>query len=140
MIVLDTNVISEVMRPEPNKQVVKWLQTQRIQEIFTTVIAEAELFKGIELMADGKRRHAFLNAIEQFLRIDMGNRILPFDRAAARLFGTIFAQRKTKGRPITPLDTEIAAIVRANNGILATRNTRDFESCGIDLINPWHLE
>jgi predicted nucleic acid-binding protein len=69
--------------------------------------------------------------------IDMASRVLPFDRAAARLFGTVFTQRKAKGRPITPLDTEIAAIVRSNGGTLATRNTRDFEGCGIHLVNPW---
>jgi len=138
MIILDTNVISEIMRPLPDKQVVKWLQAQRVKNLFTTVIAEAELFKGVELMPSGKRRHALLQTIEQFLLIDMGGRILAFDRTAARLFGTIYALRQTRGRPITPLDIEIAAIVRANSGTLATRNTRDFEGCGIELVNPWH--
>jgi predicted nucleic acid-binding protein len=137
MIILDTNVISEIMRPVPESHVIRWLQEQPLKQVFTTVIAEAELLKGIELMPSGKRRDALLQAVEQYLMLDMGNRILPFDRAAARWFAIIFTQRKAKGRPITPLDTQIAAIARSHDAILATRNTRDFEGCGIHLMNPW---
>ena len=138
MIILDTNVISEIMRPVPDSHVIGWLQAQPLKQVFTTVIAEAELLKGIELMPSGKR-HALLQAVEQYLMLDMGNRILPFDRAAARWFAIIFSQRKAKGRPITPLDTQIAAIARSHTATLATRNTRDFEGCGIHLIDPWQV-
>ena len=140
MIILDTNVISEIMRMAPDQQVIGWLRNQLPGQIYTTAIAETELLKGIELMPSGKRQQALLKAVEAYLKRDLANRILPFDSAAAHYFASIFAQRKSKGRPITPLDTQIAAIVRSHNATLATRNTRDFIDCGIQLINPWHAK
>jgi len=137
MIVLDTNVISEVMRPVPDPQVMAWLRAQPVNEAFTTAIAEAEIFKGIELMASGRRRFELLEVAQSYFSVDMANRILPFDSAAARWFAGLFAQRKRSGLPITPLDAQIAAIVRAHNATLATRNTKDFDHCGITVTNPW---
>lgn len=137
MIILDTNVISEAFSPRPERKVTTWLDMQPISSLFTTTITEAELFKGIELMSRGRKRDILQQVVEQYLAVDMKNQILPFDSAAARLFGVIPSRRKAQGRPITPLDTQIAAIAFAHNAILATRNTRDFEGCGIQLINPW---
>jgi len=138
MIILDTNVISESMRPVPENRVMAWLDAQPVSDLFTTAITEAEIFNGIELMPASKRSKALLIAAERIFENQLADRVLPFDRTAARLFAQIFTSRKVRGKPIKPLDAQIAAIARAHNATLATRNTRDFENCGIHLVNPWH--
>jgi toxin FitB len=137
MIILDTNVISEIMRTTPDAGVMRWLRVQPVPETFTTAITEAEIFKGIELMASGKRHQELLELAQPYFSVDMATRILAFDSSAARWFGIIFAQRKQRGLPITPLDAQIAAITRSHSAILATRNISDFEGCGIELLDPW---
>ena len=136
MIVLDTNVLSEVLRPKPFDGVLRWLQSQSKPIIVTTSVSQAELLYGIEKMAQGRRRVFLAQGVEQ-VTSSLVQRILPFDEPAARAFAQIVAKREALGRPIGLGDAMIAAIVRANGASLATRDTRDFEHCGIPLINPW---
>jgi predicted nucleic acid-binding protein len=137
MIILDTNVISESMRKLPEGVVMSWLDAQPAADLFTTAITKAEIFNGIDLMPSSKRSSALLVVAERILEGELAGRVLPFDHAAARWFAQIFVARKNRGKPIDPLDAQIAGIVRSHNATLATRNTRDFEDCGIHLINPW---
>ncbi|HTB95361.1 MAG TPA: type II toxin-antitoxin system VapC family toxin [Terracidiphilus sp.] len=137
MIVLDTNVVSELMKPSPSPAVVAWMSSQSADEIFTTSITIAEVLYGLELLPRGKRRDQLSQQAEAMFSEDFPHGILPFDEAAARLFALIAATRRTRGRPISSQDAQIASIVRANGATLATRNTDDFEGCGLRVINPW---
>jgi predicted nucleic acid-binding protein len=137
MIILDTNVISEAMSPAPNSNVSRWLSGQLTSQVFTTAISLAEILYGIELLPTGKRRSGlFVTAESMFAKLFAG-RILTFDGPAARAFAPIAVNRRSSGRPITLFDAEIAAIAQANGAVLATRNTVDFEGCGVRLVNPW---
>ena len=138
MIVLDTNIISELLRPAPNKQVEAWLSAQDGENVYFTTVGEAELQYGLALLPAGKRRNALSKAVEEILDEDFQDRILAFDRAAAHAYAVIAAARRGAGRPISQFDCQIAAITRTNEAILATRNTADFEGCGIRLIDPWN--
>jgi len=140
MIIIDTNVISELLRPTPEPAVEAWLGEQDGLSIYLTAISEAELRYGVAIMTSGKRRDGLGVAIDRILRDDMAGRILPFDSAAARAYADIAASRRSAGKPISQADCQIAAIARAHNAPVATRNTPDFEGCGIDLINPWTAE
>jgi toxin FitB len=137
MIVLDTNVLSELMRPGASLSVIRWLRNQSEAELFTTAISEGEVFYGIELLPKGKRREILLSVAEAVFGDELGGRVLPFDSAAARSFSKIATSRRAMGNPIGQADAQIAAIVQANHATLATRNISDFESCGIHLIDPW---
>lgn len=137
MIVLDTNVISEVIRPDPSAEVTGWLARERSSNIFTTAITHAELLYGIELMPRGRRRFALEVAVTRILRELLVDRILPFDSDAAEMYARIAASRRVMGRPISEADAQIAAIVNSRGAALATRNTADFEHCGIKVLNPW---
>ncbi len=135
--VLDTNVVSEVMKSEPSPIVLKWLsQMRESSDLCITTVTMAEILYGIELLPQGKRRIAFLAGAERMFLIFAG-RILPFDEEAAHTFPKIAAARRYSGRPIAELDAQIAAIARSRNATLATRNTADFANCGIHLVNPW---
>lgn len=140
MIIIDTNVISELLRPTPEPAVEAWLGEQDGLSIYLTAISEAELRYGVTIMTSGKRRDGLGVAIDRILRDDMAGRILPFDSAAARAYADIAASRRSAGKPISQADCQIAAIARAHTAPVATRNTPDFEGCGIDLINPWTAE
>lgn len=137
MIILDTNVVSELLRPTPEPRVEAWLAAQDGADVYLTAISEAELRYGVAVMAEGKRREALAQAIDGLLRDDFRARILPFDSHAAKAFAAIAADRRAAGRPISQLDCQIAAIGRAQGAAVATRNARDFAGCGIDLIDPW---
>lgn len=137
MIILDTNVISEAMSSAPNSHVSQWLSTQNTSLLFTTTISLAEILYGIELLPAGKRRSGLLLTAENTFPRLFAGRILTFDEAAARAFATVAAHRRSRGRPITLFDAQITAIARATGAALATRNTGDFEGCGITLLNPW---
>ena len=137
MIVLDTNVISELLRPAPAKQVEAWLSAQNGGTVYFTAVGEAELRHGVAILPAGRRRTALAKAIEGILEEDFRDRILPFDRAAASTYAAIAAKRRAAGRPISQFDCQIAAIARAHETAVATRNTGDYESCGIDVIDPW---
>ncbi|MBI1790734.1 MAG: type II toxin-antitoxin system VapC family toxin [Acidobacteria bacterium] len=137
MIILDTNVLSEVIKPLPSPQVVEWLARQPPLQVFTTAITQAEVLYGIDLVAGGKRRAALEAAADAMFQEDFAGRILPFDDEAARLFPKITVARRLLGRPISQFDAQIAAIARSRDAAIATRNTKDFEHCEVPLLNPW---
>ncbi|QRZ15581.1 type II toxin-antitoxin system VapC family toxin [Paracoccus methylovorus] len=138
MIILDTNVLSEILRPAPEPHVLDWLAARDGTTIWLTAITEAELRHGVAILPEGKRREGLAAMIDQIIREDFAGRILPFDSPAAEAFAAIAAARRAMGRPILHADCQIAAIARAHGAIVATRNTADFADCGIDLINPWN--
>lgn len=137
MIILDTNIVSEMLRPAPEPRVEAWLAAQDGGQVYLTTISEAELRYGVGILANGKRRTALAEAIDAMLREDFRDRILPFDSAAAESYAVIAADRRGAGRPISQFDCQIAAIGRARGAAVATRNARDFEGCGIEVIDPW---
>jgi hypothetical protein len=137
MIVLDTNVVSELLRPAPAPQVEAWLAAQDGAAVFFTSIGAAELRHGVAILPAGRRRSGLAKAIDDMLEEDFRERILAFDRAAARAYAAIAAARRAAGRPIGALDCQIAAIARAHGAAVATRNAADYAGCGIDIVNPW---
>jgi len=138
MINLDTNVLSELMRPKPSVRIVTWVAKQPATELFTTSITEAEIFYGIQLLTKGKRREGLLAAAEAMFAEDLAGRIFGFESDAARVFSTIAAHRRALGRPISHADAQIAAIAQVRGAKLATRNVADFEDCGLDIVDPWN--
>jgi toxin FitB len=136
MIVLDTNVLSESMASSPNISVRHWLSRQAPDQLFTTSVSMAEILQGIELLPAGKRRGGLLAGAEKMFSLFHG-RILHFHEDAARAYAPIAVLRRRRGRPISLFDAQIAAIAHAHGASLATRNTADFEGCGIRLIDPW---
>jgi predicted nucleic acid-binding protein len=135
--ILDTNVISEPMQPSPSATVLDWWARQQSSALFITTVTVAEILYGIELLPQGKRRAALLAGAERMFDKVLAGRILPFDEDAARAFPEIAVRRRSQGRPLGALDAQIAAIARSRDAILATRNTADFEGCGVRLVNPW---
>ncbi len=138
MTVLDTNVLSELMSSTPEPAVRQWFDRQPGHQLFTTSISMAEIFQGIELLPAGKRRAGLLGAAQTLFTGLFSGRVLPFHEDAARAFAPIAVNRRVRGRPISLFDAQIAAIARASGATLATRDTADFEDCGVALINPWH--
>ncbi len=136
MFILDTNVVSEVLKANVSPRVERWLQSQQSELVWTTTIVEAELLSGVALLPDGKRKMDLVEKIASVIEI-FGPRVLPFDRLAAACYGEIIAARKTAGRPIQTLDAQIAAIAKSRNAVIVTRNTTDFEFINARLINPW---
>lgn len=137
MIVLDTNIVYELMRPEPSSRVLRWLAKQPSRELFTTAITQAEVLYGIELLPKGKRRMFLEGAAKGMFEEDFADRILPFDADAARVFPQIAAARQAAGWPVTQFDAQIAAIARSRRAAIATRDTADFEGVGVTVLNPW---
>lgn len=137
MITLDTNVVSELLRPAPEQRVVAWLAGLDGAGVYLTTITEAELRLGVAILPEGRRRDELAEMIDRIIREDFAGRILPFDSRAAEAFAAIAAARRAIGRPILHADCQIAAIARVHGASVATRNMPDFTDCGIDLINPW---
>lgn len=137
MIVLDTNVLSELMRPAPAKSVERWVASHSAMSLFTTTITQSEIFYGVALLPRGRRRATLEELIESMWAEDFAGRVLPFDTAATRAFASIAASRRKAGKPIAQLDAQIAAISRSRNAAVATRNVADFEGCGVVVHNPW---
>jgi predicted nucleic acid-binding protein len=135
--ILDTNVISEPMQPSPAATVLAWWAQQQPGALFITTVTVAEILYGIELLPHGKRRAALLAGAERMFDKVLVGHILPFDENAARAFPEIAVRRRAQGKPIADLDAQIAAIAHSRGAILATRNTADFEGCGVRLVNPW---
>jgi toxin FitB len=139
MIVLDTNVISALMRREPEKPVVKWLDAQPAASVWITAITVMEIRFGLQTMPKGRRRDALIRAFEVMLKSMIEGRIASFDTEAGIRAAELMAQRKRKGRPAEVRDTMIAGIVLANQATMATRNTQHFEDLSVTVINPWKI-
>jgi predicted nucleic acid-binding protein len=137
VILLDTNVLSELMRPTPSIAVETWLGGQPVNGAFISAITEAELRYGLALLPEGQRRRRLLAQAEAMLTEDFAGRILPFDSPAAVVYARIAADRRFAGRPISQPDAQIAAIAVSRGAAVATRNVADFEGCGITLVDPW---
>jgi|TARA_A100001391_G_scaffold49244_2_gene29618 hypothetical protein len=137
VIVLDTNILSELMRPAPNPAVVAWLDRQKPGDVATTTITVAEILFGIERLPAGQRRDTFTVLAADMFDQDFAGRLLPFDAIAASLYARQMAALESRGKPIAMADGQIAAICQANRATLATRNTKDFENMEVVLINPW---
>ena len=137
MIILDTNVVSELMRPAPWPAIATKLSKYSADELYSSSITLAEILSGIELLPAGKRKGELLAGAERLFRSVLGGRILAFDDLAAHAFSQIAAERRMRGRPMAEFDAQIAAIAHVHGATLATRNTGDFEGCGIRLVNPW---
>lgn len=138
MVVLDTNVISELMRTTPHSGVLTWVDEQATAGLFITAVTEAEIRLGIALLPAGKRRDRIAEAADRAFATLFGDRVLPFDSEAARAYATIAAMRRAAGRPISQLDCQIAAIASCRGAAIATRNSGDFEGCGVEVVDPWN--
>lgn len=137
MIILDTNVLSELMRNRPSPKVTAWFHQHPLIDLYTTAITKAEVFYGIELLEPGTRRQKLLLAAESLFDIDLKDRVIGFESDAARIFSQIAAHRRLQGKPISNPDAQIAAIVRLHTATLATGDVADFRDCGVDVIDPW---
>lgn len=138
MIVLDTNVLSELMRPQPEPEVVNWLRGQARSRLFTTAISRGEMLLGVLVLPEGRRRQRLQREVLAIFATDMAGRVLPYDGDAADAHAEFAAMRRAQGRPVGQSDAMIAGITRSRGAALATRNVRDFEDCDIPLIDPWH--
>lgn len=136
MIILDTNVASEMMKSSPELRVLAWLNAQTASHVFITATSKAEILYGIERLPVGKKRDLLRSAANEMFERQFRERVLPFDEIAAEAFAAIAASRRA-GQPIGQFDCQIAAIARARGAAIATRDTADFADCGIELINPW---
>lgn len=139
MIVLDTNVVSELMRPAPEPDVTRWVDSLDVSDIMLTAVTAAELMYGVARLPNGRRRRELRAKVDGLLTEDFQDRILPFDALAATHYADIVAERERSGLQITMADGQIAAICRNWNAGLATRNIDDFVDTGVELINPWDL-
>jgi predicted nucleic acid-binding protein len=139
MIILDTNVISALMRTEPEKPVVKWLDAQPAASVWITAVTVMEIRFGLQTMPKGRRQEALIRAFDLMLKSMIEGRIASFDAEAGLHAAELMAQRKRKGRPAEVRDTMIAGIVLANRATLATRNTQHFEDLPLTVINPWKI-
>lgn len=137
MIVVDTNVIAELMRPEPHDAVVRWSLAQAASDLYTTAISVAEVLYGIERLPPGRRK-ALLQETATEVFATYANHVLAFDANAAATYPLVVDARERMGRPIGGFDAQIASICRFGGSTLATRNIKDFEHTGVDLIDPWN--
>lgn len=138
MIVLDTNVISELASAQPAPAVVAWADAQDAEALHAAAITEAEMLYGLQLLPAGRRRDTLTRAVETAFTVLLAGRVLPFDRAAARAYADLAVSRRRLGRPSKTTDLQIAAIAIARGArVLATRDAAHFEGCGVPLVNPW---
>ena len=137
MFILDTNVVSELMRPVPEPSLISWIADRAVSSMFLTSVCEAELRFGLAVMPSGRRRDNLAESLERMLLAGFADRVLPFDSDAARAYAEIASARRAVGHPISQFDGQIAAIALTHGMVLATRNVRDFRSIGLVLVNPW---
>ena len=137
MILLDTNVLSELMRAKPAPQVLEWVDAQPVGDLVITSITVAEILYGIARMPDGKRKQGLLDVASVMFDEDFAGNILPFDADAAVHYAEIAAETEAKGRVVDMADAQIAAIGRLHDAVIATRNIRHFETLGVALVDPW---
>jgi toxin FitB len=139
LIVLDTNVVSEMMRPAPDSAVLNWLNTQVADELWLNSVVVSELLFGIARLPAGVRKRQLADTCAAMLEQDFAGRILPFDVEAAVVYAELAAGGEARGRPVEMADAQIAAICLAQGAALATRNLRHFEGLGLVLVNPWDV-
>jgi len=137
MIILDTNVVSELMRPSPEPRVLRWFSGQAAEDLHITAVTMAEILYGIELISTSRRRDVLRAGAEKMFDSVFTDRILTYEDRAARAFSQIASGRRRQGKPISESDGQIAAITRVLGATLATRNPYVFEGCGVRLVNPW---
>jgi len=137
VIILDTNIISETMRTKPATEVLEWLDQQAPIELFVTSISIGEIHFGLACLDEGRRKADLHARFQQFLERGFEGRVLDYSAKCARQYGTLMAQRRSVGRPLSAPDGQIAATSLAHGASVATRNVRDFEQCGIAVINPF---
>ncbi|MCL2422926.1 MAG: type II toxin-antitoxin system VapC family toxin [Micrococcales bacterium] len=137
MIVLDTNVVSEPLKAQPDPQVASWLDDQQIDTLYLTTITLAELRQGVAILPEGRRKQTLGDRLERETIALFAGRVLPFDEAASCAYAQVVLNARKAGRPIDAMDGLVAAICATHGHTLATRNVADFLGAGIDLINPW---
>jgi predicted nucleic acid-binding protein len=137
MLMLDTNMLSEIMRPDPPRKITDWFVRQPSDELFTATVCQAEILSGLAVMPSGRRRTALEEAARAMFTDDFGGRVLPFDVKAASAYAELFAARRKAGRPSGTIDLMLAAIARAHGASVVTRNVADFEFMGVPIVNPW---
>ena len=137
MILLDTNVVSELMRPAPSARVLQWLNLQPSREIWLSSVVAGELLFGLARLPEGARKQQLARTLSLMLSEDFQDRVLAYDLEAAVVYADLVAHRESQGRPISLADAQIASICLTHQASLATRNTKDFEGLGLTLINPW---
>lgn len=137
MIILDTNVISEAMKPAPSQAVIDWLNDQETAALFLTSVSVGELAFGLCILPNGKRRKRLQDEFDRLVREAFANRVLVFDELSAQIYGRLMAERREMGRPLSIPDGQIASIAKNRGFAIATRNDQDFEHCGVEIINPF---
>lgn len=137
MLLLDTNVLSEMMRPAPAREVATWLVAQPSDLLFTGAVCQGEILAGIAVLPDGARRAGLDGAARAMFAVDFQGRVLPFDGAAAIAYAEAFAARRSAGRKAATIDLMLAAIALVHGAVMVTRNVADFEGVGLTIINPW---
>jgi predicted nucleic acid-binding protein len=137
MFVLDTNVVSALMKPEPDVPVASWIAGQPAGALFTTTVCQAEILAGITILPDGRRRQALAAAAAAMFSEDFAGRLLPFDTDAAAAYADLFAARRGAGLAPAAMDLMIAAIARSRGASVVTRDTGGFAGCGVTLVDPW---
>lgn len=137
MILLDTNVVSEVMARAPSAAVLGWLDACDASSLYLSTVTIAEIGYGLQVLPGGKRRRFLEDRFDEFIELGFKHRVLAFDHDAARAYAVLMARRRAIGRPMSVPDGQIAAIARANRFAVATRNVRDFEECGLEIVNPF---
>jgi predicted nucleic acid-binding protein len=140
MIVLDTNIISEIMRPKPEPSVMRWLRKQPLSVLATTAVTVAEIRYGLGRMPEGRRKNHLREQFRSFLARGFNNRILVFDATAAEAYSVIVVEREKAGQSIDAFDAMIAAIAQTNGAQVATRDVSGFQGCNVAVINPWYKE
>jgi predicted nucleic acid-binding protein len=137
MILLDTNVVSEVMKAAPSAAVLKWLNDQSSSDLYVSAVTIGEIEYGLRILPGSRRRLQLREKFDQFIAVAFAQRVLAYGETTARIYGEIMGLRKEVGRPMSVPDGQIASIARSHRMSVATRNTRDFEECGVDLLNPF---
>ncbi len=138
MLILDTNILSEIMRPEPERKIANWIVRQPSEDLFTAAMCQAEILAGLAVMPNGRRRTVLEEAARAIFADDFDGRILPFDTAAASAYAELFAARRSAGLPGGTVDLMVAAIARVHGAGVVTRNVADFAGVGFAIVNPWN--
>ena len=140
MIILDTNVVSELVRPHPAPAVLKWAQSQSASSFCTTTITKAKIYYGIHLLPQGKRRTALAAAADRILSVNLGGLVIAFNSDSAERYAMVASARRRAEQSLSEPDCQIAAIALVHRASIATRNSDDFDGGGIKSINPWQTK